>query len=147
MANIILPTFEALSNDVLARCLQSGTQNQNEAFNVLIWQHATKKKPYCLVVVELAAYLAVFHFNDGAMSIMFSPTVSLEFIQDFIVFRHKSKKMDCNRLHHSSRKRSQRCQKGGENSSAISKKATMSPSRPEKDSSMKLVPSKCVLDT
>ena len=67
MANIILPTFEALSNDVLARCLQSGTQNQNEAFNVLIWQHATKKKTFCLAVVELAAYLAVCHFNDGAM--------------------------------------------------------------------------------
>jgi len=40
VANIILPTWEALSDEVLARCLQSGTQNQNEAFNALIWQHA-----------------------------------------------------------------------------------------------------------
>ena len=38
---------------------------KNEAINALIWQRATKE-----VVVELAVFLAVSHFNDGAVSII-----------------------------------------------------------------------------
>ena len=70
VANAILPTFEALSDEaLLARCLHWGTQNQNEAINALIWQRATKETHSGLAVVELARFLAVSHFNDGANSI------------------------------------------------------------------------------
>ena len=38
VANAILPTFEALSEEsLLMKCLHGGTQNQNEAINGLIW--------------------------------------------------------------------------------------------------------------
>ena len=70
VANTIRPTFEALSNeDLLKRCLHGGTQNQNEAINALIWQRATKETHSGLAVVELATFLAVSYFNDGAISI------------------------------------------------------------------------------
>lgn len=126
MANIILPTFEALSDEVLTHCLQSGTQNQNEASNSLIWQHATKKKPFCLAVVELAAYLAVCHFNDGAMSIC-SVLHELGIYPGLHCIRAcKQKKWtvtDSTIL----AARDPKVPEGGENSSAISKKATMAP--------------------
>lgn len=56
---------------LLSRCLHGGTQNQNEAINALIWQRATKETHSGLVVVELAAFLAVSHFNNGAKTLMF----------------------------------------------------------------------------
>ena len=54
---------------VVEGCLHGGTQNRNEAINALIWQHATKQTHCGLPTVELAAYLAVPHFNDGSDSI------------------------------------------------------------------------------
>ena len=48
VANAILPTFEALSEEsLLMKCLHGGTQNQNETINGLIWQRATKETPAC----------------------------------------------------------------------------------------------------
>lgn len=70
VANAIHPTFEALSDqDLLRRCLHGGTQNRNEAINALIWQRATKETHSGLPTVELAANLAVPHFNDGSVSL------------------------------------------------------------------------------
>ena len=44
-------------------------QNQNEAFNALIWQRATKETHSSLTTVELASSLAVAVFNDGATTL------------------------------------------------------------------------------
>ena len=47
VADIVHPTFEALSNESLrSRCLHGGTQNQNEAINAMIWlvPRAVKRK-------------------------------------------------------------------------------------------------------
>lgn len=71
ISKAILPAFTALSNEaLLTSCLHGGTQNQNEAFNALIWQRATKETHSGLLTVELATFLAVCHFNDGAKSIL-----------------------------------------------------------------------------
>jgi len=71
VANAIHPVFEVLGDeDLLQCCLHVGTQNRNEAINALIWQHATKETHSGLPTVELAAYLAVSYYNDGAISIM-----------------------------------------------------------------------------
>ena len=107
VANSILPIFEALSDeDLLARCLHGGTQNQNEAINVLIWQRATKETHSGLVVVELAVFLVVSHFNDGAVSI-------ISVLQELGIYPGQhcimaSQKLDHNRLRHSRRKSSER---------------------------------------
>ena len=70
VADAIHETFEDLSDrNLLTRCLHGGTQNQNEAINALIWQRATKETHSGLNTVELAVFLAVSHFNDGAVSI------------------------------------------------------------------------------
>ena len=43
VSDSILPAFKDLSKSrLLSSCLHGGTQNQNEAFNALIWQGATK---------------------------------------------------------------------------------------------------------
>ena len=71
VADVIYPTFEALSDEnLLSRCLHGGTQNQNEAINAMIWQRATKETHSSLPTVELATFLALSHFNDGAKAIM-----------------------------------------------------------------------------
>ncbi len=70
VANEIKGIFEALTTeDLLASCLHSGMQDQNESFNTLIWQHVTKETHSGLKSVELATFLAVAKFNDGAGSI------------------------------------------------------------------------------
>ena len=71
VADTIFLIFEDLSDeDLLKRCLHGGTQNQNEDINALIWQRATKETHSGLNTVELAVFLAVSHFNDGAGSII-----------------------------------------------------------------------------
>ena len=110
VANIILSIFEALiAEDLLARCLHGGTQNQNEAINSLIWQPATKETHSGLAVVVLAVFLAVSHFNDGAMSIS-------SILQELGIYPglhciRASTKLDHNRLRHSCRKSSQEARK------------------------------------
>lgn len=67
VAEEILPTFEALSDgSLLSKRLHGVTQNQNEALNGMIWQRATKETHSSLLTVELATFLAVSVFNDGA---------------------------------------------------------------------------------
>ena len=44
MANLIHPTYEALSEEsLLSSCIHEGTQYQSEAISTLIWQHANKE--------------------------------------------------------------------------------------------------------
>ena len=70
VADAIYPTFEALSDEsLLSKCLHGGTQNQNETINGMIWQRATKETHSSLPTVEVATFLAVAHFNDGARAL------------------------------------------------------------------------------
>ena len=110
VAKAILPSFEALSDrDLLSRCLHGGTQNRNEAINALIWQRATKEMHSGLPVVELATFLAVAHFNDGAASLLLvleelgiAPGVHSVAACD---------KLDSTRIRHSNRKSSEPAKK------------------------------------
>ena len=70
VSDCMLPTFQDLSKtELLSSYLHGGMQNQNEAFNTLIWQHATKQTHSNLPTVDLATNLAVGVFNDGARTI------------------------------------------------------------------------------
>lgn len=107
----IYPTFIALSKtDLLKSCLHGGTQNQNEAFNALIWQRATKETHSGLPTVELATYLAVGHFNDGA-----EHTICL-ILEHLGILPGKNckkscKKLDQDRIRHSVRKSTEQAKK------------------------------------
>ena len=105
VANAVHSTFEALSDQtLLQRCLHGGTQNRNEAINALIWQRATKETHSGLPTVELAAYLAVSHFNDGSDSVKL---VLKELgITPGLHCSEACKKLDYNRLRHARRKSS-----------------------------------------
>lgn len=110
VAKAILPCFEALSDlDLLRRCLHGGTQNRNEALNALIWQRATKETHSGLPVVELATFLAVAHFNDGAVSLI---TILKELgIAPGVHCVAACSKLDYNRIRHSRRKSSEAAKK------------------------------------
>ena len=103
VADVIYPTFEALSDEnLLSRCLHGGTQNQNEAINAMIWQRATKETHSSLPTVELATFLALCHFNDGAKAII---CVLKELgIVPGTHCRDACAKLDHRRLSHSERK-------------------------------------------
>ena len=105
VADAIYPVFEALSDkDLLGRCLHGGTQNRNEAINALIWQRATKETHSGLPTVELAGYLTVSHFNNGATSIK---CVLKELgVTPGPHCNQASKKLDYNRERHARRKSS-----------------------------------------
>ena len=63
VASSIHPVFEALTaEELLSSCLHGSTQNQNEAFNALIWQHATKETHSSLPTCEFATY-----FSSGSL--------------------------------------------------------------------------------
>ena len=67
----IKPTYICLTErSLLERCLRGATQNQNEAFNGLIWSLCPKVTFCCAAVVEIASYLAVAHFNNGAVCLL-----------------------------------------------------------------------------
>lgn len=69
MANAILPTFEALSDEsLLSRCMHGGTQNQNETIIGLIWQRPTKETNWSLPTVETATFLGVSHFETMTLT-------------------------------------------------------------------------------
>ena len=71
VSDSILPVFTDLSkSQLLSSCLHGGAQNQSEAFNALIWQRATKETHSNLPTVELATFLAVGIFNNGAKAIL-----------------------------------------------------------------------------
>ena len=109
VADAIYQTFEDLSDRNLTRCLHGGTQNQNEAINVLIWQRATKETHSGLNTVELAVFLAVSHFNDGASSI--SLVLQKLGINPGVHCKKACKKVDHDRLRHSRRKSAEHSKK------------------------------------
>ena len=110
VADTIFPIFEDLSDeDLLKRCLHGGTQNQNEAINALIWQRATKETHSGLNTVEVAVFLAVSSFNDGAGSI--SLVLEELGISPGVHCENACSKLDHDRLRHARRKSSEHSQK------------------------------------
>ncbi|XP_032679521.1 uncharacterized protein LOC116847973 [Odontomachus brunneus] len=62
---MIKKIYEDLSkNDLLERCLDGNTQNNNESYNGL-WHFAPKHLHCGLETIEIANYLAVSIFNEG----------------------------------------------------------------------------------
>ena len=110
VATAIYPVFEALTAEaLLSGCLHGGTQNQNEAFNALIWQRATKETHSSHPTVQLATYLAVGHFNDGSKTIL-SVLENLG-VEPGVHSSKACKKIDKDRIRHSRRKSSETSKK------------------------------------
>ena len=110
VADTIRPIFEDPSNkNLLKHCVHGDTRNQNESINALIWQRATKETHSGLNIVELAVYLAVSHFNDGAGSIIL---VLQELgISAGVHCKNMCYKLDHDRLRHAHRKSTEHSKK------------------------------------
>ena len=68
--DIVKPIYEALSSEsLLSRCLDSYTQNPNEAVNNVIWKRCPKKTYQGKTIVEICTASAVAAFNDGCLSL------------------------------------------------------------------------------
>ena len=64
---LIKPIYNRLSsNDLLAKCLDGKTQNQNESLNSMIWNRLPKSIFVGGNVLQLGVYDAVAHFNMGS---------------------------------------------------------------------------------
>ena len=62
----VKPIFHELSSpELLKKCLHGKTQNQNEAFNALIWERVPKAKYVSLKQLQFGTYDAIAHFNIG----------------------------------------------------------------------------------
>ena len=60
------PIFAEPSDETLPeKCLHGKTQNQNESFNVMIWDRIPKTRYLSLTQLELGVYDAVTNFNIG----------------------------------------------------------------------------------
>ena len=103
VADAIFPTVEALSKGLLSRCLHGTSQNQNKAINVLIWQRATKETHASTPTVELATFLAVGYFRNGAQTLL-SVLENLG-ITPGCHCRKACRKLDRDRIGHSCRKK------------------------------------------
>ena len=67
---VVKPIFEALTRDeLLDRCLEGATQNQNESLNSVIWSFLSKETFAGLSSVETACAMAVSPFDDGAHTV------------------------------------------------------------------------------
>ena len=60
------PIFAELSDEsLLEKCLHGKAQNQNESFNLMIWDRIPKTRYVSLTQLELGVYDAVANFNIG----------------------------------------------------------------------------------
>jgi len=60
------PIYEDLSNDILLKkCLHGLTQNNNESFNMTIWERIPKNHYVSLTHLQFGTFDAVAHFNIG----------------------------------------------------------------------------------
>ena len=65
------PIYTDLSSrELLERCKEGNTQNNNESYNSLLWHFAPKHLHNGLKTIELANFLAVSIFNDGFYAIL-----------------------------------------------------------------------------
>lgn len=63
------PIYKRLSeDDLLARCLDGKTQNQNESLNGMIWERVPKTVFIGSETLQLGIYDAVAHFNIGCQA-------------------------------------------------------------------------------
>ena len=63
---LVKPIYERLSkDDLLERCLDEKTQNQNKLLNGMIWNRFLKEVFIGSDVLKLGVYDAVAHFNTG----------------------------------------------------------------------------------
>ena len=63
------PIYQDLSSDsLLKKCVHGKKQNQNEAFNALIWERVPKSVYVSLTQLKLGTYDAVAYFNMGRKS-------------------------------------------------------------------------------
>ena len=70
---LIKPIFLRLgSNELLSKCLDGKTQNQNKSINGMIWKRIPKNIFVRFDVLEFGIYDAVAHFNIGAEAAAFS---------------------------------------------------------------------------
>ena len=70
IVEVVKPIFEALIRDeLLHRCLEGATQNQNESLNSVIWSFLSKETFAGLSSVETACAMAVSLFNNGAHTV------------------------------------------------------------------------------
>lgn len=68
----IKPVYDRLTDvNLLERCLEGYTQNNNESLNAVIWSMAPKVHYSGAKVVEIASYIAASIFNDGYTSILY----------------------------------------------------------------------------
>ena len=64
---LIRPIYDRLnSNDLLVKCLDGKTQNQNESLNGMIWNRLPKSIFVGGNVLQLGVYDAVAHINMGS---------------------------------------------------------------------------------
>ena len=64
--DLLMPVFTRLSeHDLLVRCLNGFTQNQNESFNALIWKRCPKHLWRGPAQIEVGLNLAVLTWNGG----------------------------------------------------------------------------------
>lgn len=71
VVDAIKPLYRRLTErDLLLRCLRGATQNQNEAFNGMIWSLSPKTSFCGAAVVEIASWLALCQFNKGSITLM-----------------------------------------------------------------------------
>ena len=67
--DLLKPIFDRLSDEkLLERCKDGYTQNQNESFNGMIWNHAPKHKFFGYRMIRAAVNMAAGYYNDGAAS-------------------------------------------------------------------------------
>ena len=63
----IKPIYKRLSDDeLLKKCLDCKTQNQNESLNGMIWNRLPKQVFVHFEVLQLGVYDAISHFNIGS---------------------------------------------------------------------------------
>lgn len=68
----IKPIYTDLSKEtLLERCVGGFNQNNNESYNQLVWKISPKIVSSGGTVVNLAAYITVGLFNEGAKSLLF----------------------------------------------------------------------------
>ncbi|XP_025163676.1 uncharacterized protein LOC112590659 [Harpegnathos saltator] len=68
---VLEPIYSDLSRpELLNRCKDSNTQNNNESYNGLLWHFAPKHLHRGLKTIELANFFAVAIFNEGFQAIL-----------------------------------------------------------------------------
>ncbi|XP_062501523.1 uncharacterized protein LOC134178653 [Corticium candelabrum] len=96
------PTFDKLADEkLLARCKDGYTQNQNESFNGMIWNHVPKHKFYGYRTIKAAVNMTTAYFNDGAGS--YASTMTAMGIPPNKISLIAMQKMDQDRIEHAER--------------------------------------------